>query len=115
MLFNALVNAPAEIESRIQLRQDLSVAGLSESFRYLRSEENTEDAFSDIIKYIDIYESMTAKDSSEYEKLKPEGIDVNDMTELFTSLKLKFQNEQFGDAFLSLLQHLLLVPEGNFG
>jgi hypothetical protein len=122
------VNGPQDLETRIQIRQDLNAAGLADAFRSLRNEENSDDTFADIIKYLDIYETMTANDSSEYEKLKPDGIDVkyvlyvfvlltyySDLGELFTLVKLKFQNDVYGDTLLNLLQHLLLIPEGNFG
>jgi dishevelled associated activator of morphogenesis len=108
-LINALVNYGAgeeQLEFRLHLRFEFLMLGIDKVIEKLRKYENET-----LDRHLDFFEMVRSEDDKELSrKFSNESIDAESAISMFDLLKRKLNYSPAYPHFLSLLQHLLLLP-----
>lgn len=108
-LINALVNYGAgeeQLEFRLHLRFEFVMLGIDKVIEKLRKFENET-----LDRHLDFFEMVRGEDDKELSrKFSNESIDAESAISMFDLLKRKLNYSPAYPHFLSLLQHLLLLP-----
>jgi dishevelled associated activator of morphogenesis len=108
-LINALVNYGAgedQLEFRLHLRFEFIMLGIDKIIEKLRKYENET-----LDRHLDFFDMVRGEDDKELSrKFSNESIDAESAIEMFDLLKRKLNYSAAYPHFLSLLQHMLLLP-----
>lgn len=108
-LINALVNYGAgedQLEFRLHLRFEFIMLGIDKIIEKLRKYENET-----LDRHLDFFDMVRGEDEKELSrKFSNESIDAESAIEMFDLLKRKLNYSPAYPHFLSLLQHMLLLP-----
>ena len=108
-LINALVNYGAgedQVEFRLHLRFEFIMLGIDKIIEKLRRYENET-----LDRHLDFFDMVRTEDEKELSrKFSNESIDAESAIEMFDLLKRKLNYSPAYPHFLSLLQHMLLLP-----
>lgn len=108
-LINALVNYGAgedQLEFRLHLRFEFLMLGIDKIIEKLRNYENET-----LDRHLDFFDMVRGEDEKELSrKFSNESIDAESAIEMFDLLKRKLNYSPAYPHFLSLLQHMLLLP-----
>lgn len=108
-LINALVNYGAgedQLEFRLHLRFEFIMLGIDKIIEKLRKYENET-----LDRHLDFYDMVRGEDEKELSrKFSNESIDAESAIEMFDLLKRKLNYSPAYPHFMSLLQHMLLLP-----
>lgn len=108
-LINALVNYGAgeeQLEFRLHLRFEFVMLGIDKVIEKLRNYENET-----LDRHLDFFEMVRGDDDKELSrKFSNESIDAESAISMFDLLKRKLNYSPAYPHFLSLLQHMLLLP-----
>lgn len=108
-LINALVNYGAgedQLEFRLHLRFEFIMLGIDKIIEKLRRYENET-----LDRHLDFFDMVRGEDEKELSrKFSNESIDAESAIEMFDLLKRKLNYSPAYPHFLSLLQHMLLLP-----
>lgn len=108
-LINAMVNYGAgeeQLEFRLHLRFEFVMLGIDKVIEKLRNYENET-----LDRHLDFFEMVRGDDDKELSrKFSNESIDAESAISMFDLLKRKLNYSPAYPHFLSLLQHLLLLP-----
>lgn len=111
-LINALVNYGAGedyLEFRLHLRFEFIMLGIDKIIEKLRKYENET-----LDRHLDFFDLVRSEDEKELSrKFSNESIDAESAIEMFDLLKRKLNYSSAFPHFLSLLQHMLLLPFSN--
>jgi dishevelled associated activator of morphogenesis len=111
-LINALVNYGAGedyLEFRLHLRFEFIMLGIDKIIEKLRKYENET-----LDRHLDFFDLVRSEDEKELSrKFSNESIDAESAIEMFDLLKRKLNYSAAFPHFLSLLQHMLLLPFTN--
>lgn len=108
-LINALVNYGAgedQLEFRLHLRFEFIMLGIDKIIEKLRKYENET-----LDRHLDFFDMVRGEDEKELSrKFSNESIDAESAIEMFDLLKRKLNYSPAYPHFMSLLQHMLLLP-----
>ncbi|KAL1923354.1 uncharacterized protein VTP21DRAFT_8334 [Calcarisporiella thermophila] len=110
MLINALIGVVDNVENRVHLRSQLNASGLERIIKKLR------DFRHELINlHLDKFENQAEADYEEIQELYNHKIFANmtDPTEVFQCLLASVEGKRAYDFFLSTLQHMMLIQEGD--
>ncbi|SPN97629.1 probable cytokinesis protein SepA [Cephalotrichum gorgonifer] len=117
ILVNMIIDTPKDLQLRIHIRAQFTACGLKrvmskmEAFQYELIDKQIE-AFrtNEAIDYEDMLEH---ENSSIKDNIEAEVKDLNDPTQIVDAIQSRLEGSKSKDYFVSALQHLLLIPNGD--
>jgi len=109
-LLNAVVLKNPDLGERIKMREELKNMELNSVLKRLKETES-EPKDADLMTQLEVFERMATKDVQDYEQNEfIDDVHLSDHRSVFEAVLKKAKGANFDSAFLSILQHLLLIP-----
>jgi len=107
---NAIINSPADIDLRLAVRQEFSRLGVDEVIKKLKANLKPETDI-DLETQVDVFEEEAQDDYKElHERFKELDVNVDDVDDVFKTIKIQYKNAGLSNNFLGALQNFLIIP-----